>query len=335
MNIFHRASIRLTIIYLVIIMAISLLFSVVIYRLASEEIERGLRRPVGITQIITLNEVLGWEDFIESQEKSIEDAKQNLKINLMIINAFILAGGGVLSYFLARRSLRPIEESHESQRRFTSDASHELRTPIAAMRLENELALTDPKLTVKEAKAQLESNIEELDKLTTLTESLLRLSRLEESEIETSHVDISNVIQVAVERNQKEIEEKKQKITWKKQALKINTNAETLTVAVATLINNASKYSANNSVIEIRCRADKQSVVIEVMDEGVGIAPTDIDRVFERFYRADLSRTKNDANGYGIGLSIAKHSVEKLGGSVTVKSTVSKGSTFTITLPRF
>lgn len=331
---FKKASLRLTAVYLLIIMSISLIFSVGLYQLASNEIEQGIRRPNSFAQIIRRNNLDGLQDFLIGQDQAISEAKRDIKISLTFINLFILITGGLLSYYLARRSLVPIERAHESQSRFTSDASHELRTPIAAMRLENEIALTDPKLTVKQAKDQLESNIEELDKLTSLTVGLLQLARLENDPLTKAEFDLKQIIEDAIGRNKKDIAKKKQTVDLKLKSTKITTNYEALTGAIATLINNASKYSSENSDISVKVKDNKTSYLISVADKGIGIDQLEQEKIFDRFYRSDLSRTKNDVSGYGIGLSIAKKSIEALGGNITVTSTPTKGSTFSVLVPK-
>lgn len=333
LSMFQRASVRLTALYLLIIMSISLIFSFGLYQLASREIEQGIRRPNSFAQIIRLNNLEGLQDFVRGQENAISDAKRNIKISLGFINLFILVSGGLLSYFLARRTLRPIERAHEAQSRFTSDASHELRTPIAAMRLENELSLTDPKLSIKQAKKQLESNIEELDKLTSLTEGLLQLARLENEQLDTSLCKLDHIVSQAIKRNQAEIDTKKQNILWKKEKIEVITNEEALITSVAVLINNASKYSPEKSTITIVTQKNRHNVIIKVTDNGIGINQIELHKIFDRFYRADDSRTKETHDSYGIGLSIAKKSITALGGNITVQSAPKKGSTFTISLP--
>src|SRR5690606_24862255 len=113
----------------------------------------------------------------------------------------IWLAGGVGSYYLARRTLRPIEEAHEAQSRFTSDASHELRTPLASMKTELEVALRDPALNKEEMRELLVSNLEEVDKLTKLSQNLLQLSRLEQENIQLERVVLREVISGVVARH--------------------------------------------------------------------------------------------------------------------------------------
>jgi signal transduction histidine kinase len=334
-DIFYNASLKLTSLYLVIIMSISLLFSVGFYQVSSAEIQRSIRRDTGpISLFINTRNINLLEDLQEEQNNAIQIALARLQASLLLINLFILVIGGLLSYFLARRTLKPIENMHDMQSRFTADASHELRTPIAAMRLENELALTDNKLTLAKAKEQLQSNIEELDKLTSLSEGLLNLARLDNEIIEKSAVKVHHIIQVSAERVLVAAEQKKQIITTKKiDKGTLPVNESVAIEALVTILDNAIKYSPTNSEIIVSTKRSKTHLDISVTDNGIGITPLDQALIFDRFYRADNSRQKNDIAGYGIGLSIAESAVESHGGSISVESEYGAGSTFTLHFP--
>lgn len=334
-DIFKSASLKLTSLYLIIIMSISLLFSVGFYKVSSDEIVRGIRRqPISVRNIIQTRNADILNEIIDNQNDAILIAKARLQASLLLINLFILIGGGMLSYYLARRTLKPIEDIHEAQSRFTADASHELRTPIAAMRLENELSLSDDKLTLKKAKEQLKSNIEELDKLTSLSENLLKLARLDNEGLEKTSVRVEDIVNEARDRVKDTIESKKQTITIKKvDKSYISANQESLIEALVTILDNASKYSPAKSEIVLSTNKTKTNIEFSVKDSGIGISEEDQKLVFDRFYRADNSRQKNDVSGYGIGLSIAKSVAELHGGNIKVKSKVNKGSTFTLCIP--
>lgn len=316
-------------------MSISLVFSIGFYRVASDEINRGIRRPPGLmSQMFSNrnNDIIN--EIIVEQNDAVEIAQARLQASLLLINLVIFIGGGLLSYYLARRTLKPIEDAHEAQSRFTADASHELRTPISAMRLENEIALTDDNLTLKQAKKQLESNIEELDKLTKLAEGLLELARLDNDTLIKENVKVQNIIQEAVSRVATEAENNKQIIITKKidKGL-VSVNEVAMVEALVTILDNAIKYSPKKSEIIISTNRGKSNFEISVKDSGPGISPIDQKKIFDRFYRADNSRTKESSDGYGIGLSIAKTVAESHGGSISVKSVVGNGSTFTLHFP--
>jgi signal transduction histidine kinase len=334
-DIFHSASLKLTALYLIIIMLISMIFSFGFYNVASHELERSLKKDLGpIGQLFISNSYGYVQDVGLEQDLAVQEAHSRLKANLILINLFILMGGGLLSYYLARRTLRPIEEVHEAQSRFTADASHELRTPISAMRLETEIALMDDGLTLMQAKKQLQSNIEELDKLTSLSEGLLQLSRLDNDEIVKENTTIKQVIKPAIERVDKKAKIKKQKIIVKKFTdIEIFANPSSVIEALVTFLDNAVTYSPEKSEIIVSLRKIKNTVSIDITDHGVGIKTEDIPYIFDRFYRADNSRTKENEKGYGIGLSIAKSVAEAHNGNVSVISKPGKGSTFTLSLP--
>lgn len=338
-NLFYNASVKLTATYLLIIMFISLMFSAGIYRVSSQELERTIRRPQSpVEQIFRKNsspEIKQLsEELLEEQNEELKESQERLRGDLVIINLFILIIGGLLSYYLARKTLQPIEETHEAQSRFTADASHELRTPITAMRAETELALTEPKLTLKDAKKQLESNMEELDKLTELSDGLLSLARLDNNGLEKTAVQLQDIISAATEKVQPLADKKKQSIKKSKMPqTTLQANEVSIVESIITLLENAIKYSPNKSDIKVQVKKSSRSIDIKIIDNGVGIKAVDLPHIFDRFYRADQSRNKTHIKGYGIGLSIAKSIIEAHNGKISVNSTPDKGSTFTITLP--
>lgn len=334
-TIFQNATLKLTVLYLAIIMFISLVFSIGLYRVSAQEVQRGIRSQGPVGQILRSRNAELIEDFLQEQDDFIADAKARIRNDLIVINLLILFSGGFISYYLAKRSLEPIEKAHEAQSRFTADASHELRTPITAMRAETELALTEDKLTLKKARDQLKSNIEELDKLTSLSEGLLQLARLDNSDFEKDHVSVPHIIEQAVELSRTKAQQKLQNISVDKLPdTQIYGNQPALVQSLVILIDNALKYSPKNSEIKIRAKSLKNTVKISISDKGEGIRTSELPHIFDRFYRADASRHDGDTHGYGIGLSIAQAIIDLHDGKISVKSTLDKGSTFTITLSR-
>lgn len=333
---FHAASLKLASLYLAIIMLISLFFSVNIYQLSLDELDRGLRHqdvsqrggPIDLLPKSLRKQIL------RDQSSVYEEAKTRTFDRLVLTNIFILIGGVTLSYYLARRTLQPIEEAHAAQSRFTADASHELRTPIAAMQTEIEVTLMDPKLTLPKVKKVLLSNLEELVKLTALTEGLLTLAQSENGEINQEKIEIAKLLNDAAGRVLPLAEAKKIKIinNDKIDAVVIGDNAS-LTEAVVVLLDNAVKYSPEKTEVGIKTVKSDKQVVIKVVDQGMGIKPKDLAHIFERFYRADTARSKTQTEGYGVGLAIAKNIVELHGGQISAHSQTNKGSTFTIKLP--
>lgn len=334
--IFHKTSLKLAGLYLAVMMVISVFFSATIYQVSVQELERGLRRPLPIFSTngpgfsSQVRDIL-----IEQRTESYEQAKDKLIAKLLLINGIIFLLGGGLSYYLALRTLKPIEDAHEAQSAFAANASHELRTPITAMRSENEVALMDPNLTLEEAKQQLQSNIEELEKLTALSEGLLRLAQAEGAQVSKEPVAVKDITAVITERFKRAAETKNIAISSKVPKGAILFANKTAAIEIlAVLVDNAIKYSPKNDKITISAVIN-ETVDIRVTDKGPGI-PKDVQaRIFDRFYRADSSRTKQQIGGYGLGLAIAKGLADANDCKLSVISTEGKGSTFILSAPKF
>jgi two-component system sensor histidine kinase CiaH len=333
---FHKASVKLTSLYLAIIMIISIAFSVSLYQVSIREIDRSLQYQNDVLlQRPRLRAIFDDSSFLsESRQETYNLSKQRLIVNLIFANVAILLCGGLLSYYLARRTLKPIEESHKAQSRFTADASHELRTPIAAMQTETEVALMNPDLNLKQAKSQLQSNLEELAKLTNLSEGLLQLARLESNHIFYEDQNLSNLIQAAIGRVLLRAQKAKVELKFNKSTqAKVKADGALIENALVTLFDNALKYSPPKSEVKVTLDTKQKSAIIKIIDKGSGISKKDLPYVFDRFYRADNARSKNKKDGYGLGLSIAKNIIEKHSGTIKIDSQAGKGTAVIINLP--
>ncbi len=330
-TIFKSATIRLTGWYLLILMLISIIFSTAIYAITYNEIGLRLGRFQDTMQqsdyYIPRINALGVD---VARDTELKEARKNLLTELLCVNLVILLTGGILSYFLAKRSLTPLEKAHEEQSRFTSDASHELRTPLAVMKTEIEVALRDKKSSSKNLKEVLTSNLEEVDKLSKLAEMLLNLSRLESDKLEFKLLDFSKIAKEAV-GNYKQPKTRIEIIS--EENVKINGNEIALADLVKILVDNAIKYSPDNTPIAVRLSSDDKHVKLEVKNSGQGISPEKIEHIFERFYRADNSRTGNKKS-YGLGLSLAKKITNLHKGQIFAKSIPGVETIFTIILPK-
>lgn len=343
---FRSARLKLTAYYLLIIMTISVLFSVVVYRNLTVEIARGMRvqalRIVAREDMGARRFVFGIPIPLDPSElppnfhlQAFEEAKKRVALELVFINLGILIVSGASGYFLAGKTLKPISEMVEEQRRFVADASHELRTPLTAIKTETEVMLRDKKLDLPLAKKQLASNLEELDKLKSLTDYFLTLSKYQdvEARLPLETIDLAEVVGEACGRLSALANEKKIEIVINLKGVKILANRVSIGELITILLDNALKYSHENSQVKVGVEAKKNQAIIKVEDFGIGIKSSDLPFVFNRFYRADSSRTKESVKGYGLGLAIAKSIVDLHHGKITVESVVDKGSTFTVLLP--
>jgi len=330
---FRSATVKLTAWYLVIIMAISLVFSFAIYQINFHEVnvrlenlQRGLLDPSMAPRFIT-TDPNNFQNRLRMDQSN--QAAEQMILSLVYVNAVILLGGGLGSYFLARRTLLPIERAHEAQSRFTSDASHELRTPLAAMKAELEVYLRDEKLTMEEARELLDSNLEEVDKLIQLSEMLLKMARLDYDKLEKTNVDLVQLLPQAMKpfnRSKKRFD-----ITTRKEAV-VSANEPAVIELMNILIDNALKYSPERSRISIRIFERRSMTGFEISNSGTPIKEDKLPHIFERFYRGDNSRTESNKNGYGLGLAIAKKITDIHHGYIQASST-EKATVFTFYLP--
>lgn len=323
---FRSATQKLTVWYASIIVVISLLFSVVIYSIASSEVG---------TRIESIQKPLYFDDRVRFEiirNAQVREAEGNLVASLIFTNLCIWVAGAVGSYYLAKRTLRPIQVAHEAQSRFTSDASHELRTPLASMKTELEVALRDPKLTKDEMRELLESNLEEVDKLTSLSQTLLQLSRLDHEHIARERVALDSTTKAIIDRFNKV--ENRIHLT-KSGRLYVKANQSNVEQLLTILIDNALKYSPEKSTVTIAVIKRKHMAGFAVTNKGDGIPADKLPHIFDRFYRADTSRTSGSRSGFGLGLSLAKKIVELHGGELTVTSAIDQETTFRVLLPIF
>jgi signal transduction histidine kinase len=324
---FKSATLKLTVWYVIILISISLLFSVVIYSIALSEVGARIENlQQSAPPMFPENSSV----FNLIREAQIHEAENSLIGALIITNLVIWFAGGFGSYYLARRTLRPIEEAHEAQSKFTSDASHELRTPLASMKIELEVALRDPSMTKGEMRELLESNLEEVNRLTKLSHTLLQLSRLDHTNIVRENIELSEAAKIIIERFNKTQPRIKLHNDRKIHVLANDSSVEEL---LTILIDNALKYSPTKSTVDVTLIKQRQMSGFKVTNEGEGIPPETLPHIFNRFYRADASRTGSAKNGYGLGLSLAKKIVELHGGELTVSSAVNQITTFQVLLP--
>ena len=329
-NIIQSAVLKLALWYLVIIMVLSATFSGVLYRISSVELNRGLRR-----QNIFLNQPppedpLAFEQFRLDQ---LQESRKRLSQNIWLVNLAILLAGGAGSYWFARRSLKPIQDAMDAQSRFTADASHELRTPLAAMQTEIEVVLRDPKLDQEMAANILRSNLEEIAKLKSLSDGLLRLARENGKSTPVESVTLEKITKEAVNQVSSLANDKEITITNSVSDITVLGDEQNLVELAVILLDNAIKYSEPKTTVKLSSKKHNKYGYLTVADQGQGIKASDLPHIFDRFYRADSSRSKEKVAGYGLGLSIAKKIADLHKGTIEAKSTPGKGSTFTVRLP--
>jgi two-component system sensor histidine kinase CiaH len=331
MNRFSRSTTaRLTATYLGLIMVLSVGFSVALYKTSSHDIGRQLPPNSLYIDQFGQSPSGGFDNFFRNR---ISEGRHDVLAHLILLNILALVVGAGVSYYLARRTLQPIESSMAAQARFSSDASHELRTPLTAIRTRNEVALRKPKLALSEAKEVIKSNLNEVKKLETLSEGLLRLSHGDGKEIIRQPLLLGELANDAMNQFITPAQAKQISIEDSVPEIRVIGDAASLTQAIAILIDNAIKYGCEGDKIYLEGQQKAGYGYLSVRDTGPGMRASDVPHIFERFYRADNSRSREGDTGYGLGLSIAKQIVDQHDGEIVAISTIGHGSTFTIKLP--
>jgi signal transduction histidine kinase len=327
-SMFESATLQLTAWYLLGVMLLSVSFSVLIYNLSIAEF--SARLGVIETRLEEREVVLSPRfDFEAVQRRQLVEVRQNIVTTLVYTNLVILAIASVASYLWARRTLRPIEEAHEAQSRFTSDASHELRTPLSVMQAEIEMALRNPKATKREYREILESNHEEVARLTGLSNVLLKIAHLDLRSISWQEANLQTILETAIQSFSAQDQARIQ-LHKSKKVIKIHANPESFTELIIILLDNALKYSTPDTPVQLSARRQKGRIYCSVTNEGPGISSDEIGSIFHRFYRSNSTRTYSQSPSFGLGLSLAKKIAELHHGEISVKSTPHKQTTFTV-----
>ncbi len=330
---FQKARVKLTLWYLLIIMLVSIAFSFSMYHILTQELNRVERiqrlRQEGRLSLPQLRN----PRVPSIDPEVIEETKKRLRATLILINFGILAASALAGYFLAGRTLRPIKEMVDEQGRFITDSSHELRTPLTSLKSEIEVNLRDKKLNLNMARKLLESNLEEVNNLQYLSDNLIKLTQYQKSNgSKFTEVNLLDVIFDAQKKVASLAKNKKITIKNNIEDQIILGDKQSLIEMFVIFLDNAIKYSNKGKTITLSAENLNNLIQISIQDQGMGISEKDIPQLFDRFYRADKSRTKSETSGYGLGLSIARQILDRHNGFVEVESVINKGTTFKLFL---
>jgi signal transduction histidine kinase len=249
-----------------------------------------------------------------------------IRKKIFLIELLVLFLGALGSYFLAKRTLLPIQSKSEQQKRFLADVNHELKNPLAALKTTLEVSLQQKDWTSGELKALFGDLKGEVERLSGMTQDLLYLERAN-APMSPQELDVGNIIEEVIHSLSPLAKEKNIFFTRDIPSLTVWGRSEDLKKVFYNLIHNAIKFSYPNGEISLSC-PKKRSVVIK--DFGSGIDKKDIPHIFERFYKADDSRTFSNENGSGLGLSIVKKICDENSWGISVKSEKGSGTAFSV-----
>jgi heavy metal sensor kinase len=228
-------------------------------------------------------------------------------------------------------TLSQLEKAVGEMKQFTASISHELRTPLAVLRGEAEIALMQSS-SPEQYRRVLTSQLEEFEKLTRMINQLLTLARAESGEVAIARdpVDLSSLVQSIAEQLEPVATSKNLKLLWHCQpGVTISGDAGWIERIVLNLIDNAIKFTGPGGQVSVEVLEEGSNRILRVRDNGIGMSPDAVPHIFERFYRADPSRS-NRADGAGLGLSLVKWAVDQHQASIDVETSPDKGTAFRI-----
>lgn len=252
----------------------------------------------------------------------------------LIISTLLFLGGMavifLISLFLSGLAVKPVKKAWEQQKQFVADASHELKTPLTVILANNNIMMSHKDSTVADERQWLESTEEEANHMKKLIDNMLFLAKSDAgtAKIQFSEVNLSEITEgcalifepVAFEKEIMTETDIEDGVTVKGDATQLNQ-------LVHILVDNAVKYADSGTSVTIKLHRRGEHAELSVNNRGVPIPDEDIDHIFDRFYRAEKSRT---TKGYGLGLSIAQRIVESMNGKIGVVSNEAEGTTFTV-----
>jgi len=272
---------------------------------------------------------------VQSVDGTIVDVDEIVEVLVYYIDGILILIITFLSYFLAGKTLKPIEDNFDEQKKFYADVSHDLRTPIAIIATESEVALQNNSNKENDLRKVIESNLEEARKMSELVSNLLMISRDGKKGANSNKfvsVNLYSFVKKIVSKMEMQAEKKGLKLILsesKKITVKINPND--FERVIMNILQNAINYTEIGS-IRVYLTSDDKNAYILISDTGVGIKEEDLPFVCDRFYKAEHSR--GDDGGFGLGLSISKQIIEQHNGSISIESKINVGTTIVITIPK-
>lgn len=322
-DVFARARLRLAVLFLVIVVVLVATSGVVVYASFRNDL-----------QLLAAGASSGEVTPGETEAEFVTRSLDTFRWRLLALDGAIILAVGVAGLIYARGTLRPIRDNVAAQKRFVADASHDLRTPLAVMKTEFEVALRDADLP-DEARPLLIDGLEEVDRMTAMVDDLLTLSRIDAHQevLVRERVDLAGLAAETVAGLRPlaaaagvELE------AVGEGAAPADGDPRHVRRAVVNLVRNAIDHSEAGGRVTVDAGAGGGTSWLAVRDEGPGIDPEDLAHVFDRFYRADPARS-GERGGSGLGLAIARWAVRGMGGDLSAESVPGEGTRMLVTLP--
>lgn len=322
---FSRARVRLTVFYILVLMVVVSLLSVAVYALAV-----GARREPAHARL----ELLEIPRRAELHEDPLDDYAQDVLRALLLGDVLALAAAAALGYLLAGSTLRPIRDAVAAQERFFAQAAHDLRTPLAVMRTEAEVALARRDLSADEAGGVMRSQVEEISRLSLLVDGLLQISRPSPlGRPGGEALPVARLVESVVERLSGLAQRGGVRLVLAAAATgTVRGERADLERAISNVVDNAIKYTPAGGAVEVKVARVGHRVQVVISDTGIGIGEEDLPRVGEPFFRTDAAAAVHEA-GTGLGLAIVDRIVRGHRGALRVASRSGVGTSVTLEFP--
>ena len=278
------------------------------------------------------------EDSYQISFLDVTDSYQtlwNLLMTFLIVGLAVLVAIFFISLYFANRAIKPIAAAWDRQRQFVTDASHELKTPLSIINANLDALNLNPDETIASQKKWLDSVKIGSDRMAKLINELLSLAKMEDknSAVHKTSFDVGDAIREVMSSMEASVREKGIKLSQLVAPdIIAHSDVELIKQVFTILYDNAIKYTEADGQIEVSLRKNRRHMICSIKNSGKGIAKQDLPKIFDRFYRADPSRTGGNG-GYGLGLSIARTIVDRLGGEIHAESEENVSTTFLFTLP--
>jgi signal transduction histidine kinase len=331
-DIFSEARFKIAFLYFLTGIIIFSVASYVLYVRTIDIIQNVIQL---IQQAITQHNTGAVSTAIITQTVNAEVQKMNVTVGFWVILAMLIS-----AYVFAGMILFPIKRAMEKQRRFIADVAHELRTPLSVMKLDAEVTLLDESIVTRdELLAIVTSNLEEVDRMTRTTQFLLDFSHLESrlAKLSLSRINLSAIVAKTTEFMQKLAEEKHISLSLLPPSPAIiKGNSVAVEEMVMNLLKNAIAYTPSGAAITVNLlHGVYRNVTLTVADTGIGIAPEDLPKLFEPFYRGKNTNGIQTDHHSGLGLAIVKELARLHQATISVKSAPGKGTSIAVRFPLF
>jgi OmpR-family two-component system manganese-sensing sensor histidine kinase len=265
-----------------------------------------------------------------------DDYKSQLLFGLVCGTALAFLASCLAITWLVQQSLKPVEESIRKLAQFGADASHELKSPLMAIKTNATVALKYADSMREKDREKFELILSAADQMDATTSGLLHLARFDHrlNQKELTVIELAPLLQEIIDELKATIDSKQILVSTNSKSADLDVRArkDDLKIVFKNVIENAIRYSKPNGHVTVNSMREGAKLKIEVVDDGIGISDEDLPKVFDRFWRSDKARKHTDG-GSGLGLSIVESIVARYGGSVAIKSRLGEGTSFTIVLP--